>query len=406
MKLALVCGFAWEPKGTVRARAFPLAAELARRGHEVRIFTVPYDNPKYSGCEYTRSEVRIVNLKVSKGSISKLSLAPFRLVRQVCDWGPDVVHVFKPKGFAGAACELLLRKESVRVVLDCDDWEGWGGWNEVSHHSWIVKQWVDWQERTLVSRVPVLTVASHVLADRAHSLGKNHEQVFHVPNCASRELLDVGQELRRKDPNSWKRELGLPSQPAILYVGHFDPLDDLLFFCNGVASAASKARATVVIVGDGPELSKVKKFFSERTEVQTCFTGTLGFEDYLRMVAACDIATFPYPDNPVYRAKCSARIVDFMALSKPIITSSVGENPYYLIDGESGILVSPNDRSAYEGALELLLANEELRQTIGQQARQRAASLFVWDKQVENCLEAYRKALNSKTGAQRIAAKA
>ena len=32
MRVACVSGFAWEPKGTARSRAFPLAAELVKKG--------------------------------------------------------------------------------------------------------------------------------------------------------------------------------------------------------------------------------------------------------------------------------------------------------------------------------------------------------------------------------------
>src|SRR5207248_7781887 len=122
----------------------------------------------------------------------------------------------KPKGLAGAAGRLLLGKGNIPIVLDCDDWEGWGGWNDVSHYSWIVKEWIDWQERSFIRRAPAITVASGVLADRAYSFGKSYEQVFHVPNCASRELLTLGEELNHKDRKCWKSELGLPVEPAIL----------------------------------------------------------------------------------------------------------------------------------------------------------------------------------------------
>jgi len=44
MKIALVGPFAFSPKGTMRARAHPLAAELVRLGHQVTIFLPPYDN--------------------------------------------------------------------------------------------------------------------------------------------------------------------------------------------------------------------------------------------------------------------------------------------------------------------------------------------------------------------------
>jgi hypothetical protein len=66
MKIAFVCGFAWEPKGTAPARAFPLVSELVNKGHEVCVFLTPYVNPAKSGTEYTQGGVLIQNLEVGK----------------------------------------------------------------------------------------------------------------------------------------------------------------------------------------------------------------------------------------------------------------------------------------------------------------------------------------------------
>lgn len=64
MKITIVCGY-YYPQSTPRSfRAAELAEELARRGHDVSVFTLTGDND-YS--EYTKhSKVRIVNLGVSK----------------------------------------------------------------------------------------------------------------------------------------------------------------------------------------------------------------------------------------------------------------------------------------------------------------------------------------------------
>src|SRR5512146_2170589 len=111
MRLAFVCGFAWEPKGTARARAFPLAAELAGRGHEVTIFLIPYDNPAHSGREEVREGVRIVNISVGQDpGLVRIPGTVRRLLGALRHYSADLVHVFKPKGYAGAAGSLLLMK--------------------------------------------------------------------------------------------------------------------------------------------------------------------------------------------------------------------------------------------------------------------------------------------------------
>src|SRR5262249_44192567 len=106
------------------------------------------------------------------------------LIRRVDAYKPDVIHVFKPKGFAGAAGTYFMLRGH-RVVLDCDDWEGWGGWNEEKSYPWIVKEYIDRQERWMIHRAPALTVASRTLADRARMLRKPANDIFYVPNCGA-----------------------------------------------------------------------------------------------------------------------------------------------------------------------------------------------------------------------------
>src|SRR5437870_3246235 len=146
MRVLFVCGFAWEPKGTVRARAFPLAAELVKRGCEVTILLTPHDNPSESGQKRELHGVRIVNVKVGEDpSTRHIPFIVKRLCASIREYSPDIVHVFKPKGYAGAACTWLLMSGFHSVVLDCDDWEGWGGWNDVKNYPWIVKEYIDRQ---------------------------------------------------------------------------------------------------------------------------------------------------------------------------------------------------------------------------------------------------------------------
>ena len=109
MRIVALCGFAWEPKGTVRARAFPMLQELARRGHQVTLLTIPYDNPKLSGAEFVQEGVPVRAIPLDAGFSKRIEL-PFRAVREIALLKPDVVHIFKPKGYAGAAAWLLIRQ--------------------------------------------------------------------------------------------------------------------------------------------------------------------------------------------------------------------------------------------------------------------------------------------------------
>jgi len=61
------------------------------------------------------------------------------------------------------------------------------------------------------------------------------------------------------------------------------------------------------------------------------------------------------------------------AAGKPIVASDIGGLRDIVIDGETGLLVPPDDRPALVRALRRLISDEELRARLGASARERAA---------------------------------
>ncbi|HEY4052390.1 MAG TPA: glycosyltransferase family 4 protein [Terriglobales bacterium] len=414
MRIAFIGGFAFSPKGTMRARAHPMAAELVKQGHEVTFFLPPYDNLADLGREWEQEGVRIRNVGEPSrhtrnranetatpkmdGGVSWFSYPRLlvELVAVVNRYAPDLVHVFKPKGFAGAAGSYLLLKGN-RVVLDCDDWEGWGGWNDVKDYPWIVKEYIDRQEHWMTRRAHAVTTASRVLEGRVALVRGDSDSVYYVPNCgAAAANSEIQKSVRSLSPVETRRELGLPGGPLVLYSGHFGDEQGVAMFQRSVARVARRLPMSLVLVGDGANSSRIKEEFQSGLNTKTYFFPQLAYQDFLRVVWACDVAAFPYPDDSVHRAKCSARIVDYMTMGKAVLTSEVGQNPEYIVDGESGVLVAPGDEDGFAAKLELLLRNPELRARLGQNAEARIRARFQWNGEaVQSCLAAYEHVLRS-----------
>jgi len=403
VRIAQICGFGWQPKGTVRFRAFPLAAGLVAAGHEVTIFLTPYDNPQDSGREYTREGVRIVNVKLGKWPLARHACSCYRLCREAIHYDADVVHVFKPKGHAGAALTYLMATGHRHVVLDCDDWEGWGGWNDVKKYPWIAKEYVDLQEKDLIRRAPCVTVASRTLQARATELRRSPDRVLYLPNSgSSAEDRKIRARVLAMDTNELRRSFELGCGHLILYSGHFEPGDDGMFFSKAAAAVARKTDATILMAGDGPELARVKNFLASQEGARVRFFGQLPYERFLALVATADIAAYPYPNDAIHRAKCSARIIDYMAMGCAVVTTRVGENNDYIEHGVSGILAPPENEEQFGLALENLLRDSQLRACLGANARRHVEErLWSAQKSVETCLAAYRMVLRTDASSQR-----
>ncbi|HRO89860.1 MAG TPA: glycosyltransferase, partial [Promineifilum sp.] len=145
MRIAMIGPFGLHPKQTMRSRALGLARPLVDRGHTVRLIMPPWDTPDEADREWQEDgiELRYVSLKGGTLGITR------RLVRETLAWRPDVVHTFKPKAYSGLVAEWLWRfhRGRIRLVMDTDDWEGAGGWNDIAPYSPLQKRFFARQER-------------------------------------------------------------------------------------------------------------------------------------------------------------------------------------------------------------------------------------------------------------------
>ena len=79
MKIAFIAPFGLGQKTTVWARTLPLAKELVKLGHEVKILIPPWDTPADSGKCWSDGGVELINVSLSGG----LPFTIFRLLHEI-----------------------------------------------------------------------------------------------------------------------------------------------------------------------------------------------------------------------------------------------------------------------------------------------------------------------------------
>jgi glycosyltransferase involved in cell wall biosynthesis len=117
----------------------------------------------------------------------------------------------------------------------------------------------------------------------------------------------------------------------------------------------------------------------------------LGFEDDIpRLLAALDMvvhsAIEPEPFGRV--------LIEGMAAGLPIIATNGGGAPEVVVDGETGLLVPPNDASALAAAIARLAEDPALGRALGARGRQRASEQFAIEHHVAAIENVYRSVLN------------
>lgn len=405
MKIVYLAPFAFSPKATVSARMLPMATALVRHGHEVTIVLPPYDNPADSGKVWQHEGVRLENMPLNP-SPSQLPLARAawdagqylwlaqQLAQRVRQLHPDALHVFKPVGPGALALWLLTRAprpmpHTPRLIVDNDDWEGAGGWLDINPYPAPQKAVMAWQERSTLLHAQVITVASQVLQQRSHALLRKFELTSYAPVIPIHILPNGPDEsLRQQVTQAEARRSELRAQfgwgcaPVLIYAGTVPLGHDMDIAVEAVrANAVQYPELRWVIIATGDGLPALRQSIARAgLNPLVAWHGFMPHRELVNYLVAADIALYPYRDNNINRAKCSGKVIDYMAAAKPMVVSDVGMNRVYLIDGKSGLLTPPGDIEAFTQALGKLLQSPDTRMQIGQAAQAGLWQRFSWEQ--------------------------
>ncbi len=412
MKITMVGNFGLWYKGTMGARALPMARALVAAGHEVCMVVPPWDDPRSSGAEDRIDGVRIANVKLPP-HIPLLwhALLTLSLLVRVLREPADVIHVFKPKAYAGlvqiAAVWLRrLRLLRARIVLDTDDWEGKGGWNEMENFPRPVKWLTAWHESWCLRHADAITLASRELERLTLALGVSPDRIFYVPNgvcdlnsrartaSSGRSMLQGGDgEDPDRSPSPLEEcSIRLDGSPTILLYTRFFEFQAarVLRIFTGVRRDVPEAKLLVVGRGLRGEEGVLGRLARDSGLGQDVFyAGWVEPPEIPRWFDLADLAIYPMDDTLLNRAKCPMKLVDLMSRGMPVVADRVGQVAEYVKDGESGILVDSGAEETFAGAVARLLLDERMRRDLGERARERVLGDFDWRCLIANVQKAY-----------------
>jgi glycosyltransferase involved in cell wall biosynthesis len=144
-----------------------------------------------------------------------------------------------------------------------------------------------------------------------------------------------------------------------------------------------KGEARLLIGGDG----------SQR-EALTALIGELGLRDRVAMSGfISDVPGFHAQTGLFVLASRSEGMglvfAEAMAAGRPVVATRVGGVPEVVVDGETGLLVPPDDPGALAGAIDRLLADPALAARMGEAGRRRALELFSAERMADRTAALY-----------------
>jgi len=394
MKIVFVGPFALQPKRTMAVRALPLAKALAARGHEVLMLLPPWDSPADAGKEWEEEGVHIRNVTLpAPVPLCQHLWLTWRLLRAALACRPDVVHCFKPKAYAGLAAWAIwhikrLSGIPTQLVVDSDDWEGAGGWNDLERYSLWQKRFFAWQEQWGLRHNDALTVASRALETLAWSLGVPSERVHYLPNGWWPQEADPSPEAVA----ALREAYGLGNAPvALLYTRFFEyQVERAVAIMKGVLAEVPEVRWLVIGKGLFGEEERLLAFAAQQGIAQSVvYGGWVPVQQLPAHLAVAQVAIYPFDDTLINRTKCAVKLIDLLAAGVPVVADRVGQNGEYIEAGESGLLIPPGDTSAFVGAVVRLLRDPALAMRLGKAAQRRVRTQFAWQELARQAEIAY-----------------
>jgi D-inositol-3-phosphate glycosyltransferase len=163
----------------------------------------------------------------------------------------------------------------------------------------------------------------------------------------------------------------------ILFVGRIEPLKGIDILISAAAQLHEDENFRVLIVGgDGraeAELATLRAL-AERLDIDhhISFVGAVSHEELPTYYNAADVCVVPS-----YYESFGLVAVEAMACGVPVVASRVGGLTSTVSDGETGYLIPWRCPEPFAERLELLLDNDELRQSFGRAGRE-AVERYRW----------------------------
>jgi len=183
---------------------------------------------------------------------------------------------------------------------------------------------------------------------------------------------------------SLRQELGVPpDRPLIGLVGRFirDKGQDIAID----ALSRLSVPAHLALIGDdatpwGRDMRLRSQSASARHRIHF-----VGFRDDVRE----QLADFDLLVAPSRREALSLTLIEAAAAGVPAVASRIGGIPEVILDGETGILVAPEDPASLARAIDALIADPALWTRLGQAARRRYEERFSLQPMLDATEEVY-----------------
>lgn len=331
--------------------------------------------------EFEGHRVRRVPLdfEIASNAVSMASIA--QLARMARD--ADVVHYHFPWPFMDLAHFIARVKKPTLVTYHSD----------IVRQKNLLRLYQPLKHRFLQSVDTIVATSPNYLAS-SEVLGRYQDKTRIITYGLDKGIYPAA------DPKlmaKWRARVG---DRFFLFVGVLRYYKGLHILLDAVANSAYP----VVIVGAGPIEMELKAHAGRLGLDHVLFLGALDEADKVALLTLCYAVAFP---SHLRSEAFGISLLEGAMYGKPMISSEIGTGTTYInIDGETGLVVPPNDPRALGEAMRRLWDNPDMAAAMGRRAEARYHELFTSGQMASSYAALYHELVARRVALPQAAAQA
>jgi phosphatidyl-myo-inositol alpha-mannosyltransferase len=364
MKIGIVCPYDLTLGGGVQEHVLAQAAELTKRGHEIKIIT---PKPRKLSGNVPDNVIFLGNSRTVKAANTRPQLAISTVRDKVddmlADEDFDLLHVHEP--------ELPMIGAQIITKAQCPVVATFHAFHPETAMGKTIETFRIPYFKYIFSRLNILTAVSDAAAQFVRE--RTDQQVHIIPNG-----IDLAKyQLKRLTTDA----------PTILYIGRLEKRKGVRYLVKAFAELKrTHTNARLVIAGEGDLRSGLEQYVADNAITDVEFLGFVSEQQKLELLASADVFCAP----AIYGESFGIVLLEAMAAGVPIVA---GDNPGYttVLSGHGKIsLVNPKDTPDFTRRLDIFLSDTELRQLWLNWASQHVQQ-FAYNKIVDKYEELYKQ---------------
>jgi glycosyltransferase involved in cell wall biosynthesis len=332
----------------------------------------------------TSKGVRVWRADIGPTDWIGFSLRAARLVERLADEMPfDVVHFLDlhfAYAYRGPFVATLVQPFRQRLRAKAGIPYHRSIWNLVFRYAYYTLTALT-LERWAARRVRVMLATCQAVRDAyVRDYPTEADRIVVVP-----EGIDV-RRYERRDSQELRAQLGLQGKHVLLYVGFSTPRKGLEYLGQAMEELGTDTRLLMVGKWERGYRERFERSLSPRSRGHVIQVGYVPDEVMPSYYSLADVFVLPS-----LLEGFGLPLAESMACGTPIVATTAGSIPEVV--GDAGLLVPPMNATALAEALQTLLADSELRQTLGARGVKRARDIYSQDNMVTQTLAVYRSYL-------------